>query len=94
MNNYLIMSDEFYPYENASTNCLSKVIEEMVKNGVNVTVLCTTYNHDDLWSEKKSGYRIERIYMNERQNRLYGNFPFNGEWFGKKIIEYLFYVIL
>ncbi len=90
MNNYLIMSDEFYPYENASTNCLSKVIEEMVKNGVNVTVLCTTYNHDDLLSEKKSGYRIERIYMNERQNRLYGNFPFNGEWFGKRLLNIYF----
>ncbi len=87
MSKYLIVSDEFYPYDNASTNCLSHIISEIVKQRNDVTVLCCSYSKDLPLCEKKDGYCIKRIYMNPFQLRYYKDYPLAGESFFKSFFH-------
>lgn len=90
MSSILIISDEFYPYENASTNCLIKVLQQLVAFGHDVTVLCCAYDKSVPEEEIYKGCKIKRIYSNKHLPYCYINFPFEKE----KIYKKFFYFAL
>ena len=86
---YLIISDEFYPYENASTNCLLKVLQQLVALGNDVTVLSCAYDKTIPPEEEYKGFKIKRIYSNNKLPYCYINFPFENERTHKKLFNFM-----
>lgn len=85
MSSFLVISDEFYPYENASTNCLLKVLQQLVEFEHDVTVLCCGYDKTVPAEEEYKGCKIKRIYANKHLPYCYKNLPFKNDKFHKKI---------
>ncbi len=90
MSSFLVISDEFYPYENASTNCLLKVLQQLVDFGHDVTVLCCGYDKSIPTEEIYKGCKIKRIYASKYLPYCYNNFPFKQD----KIYKRFFYFAL
>lgn len=88
MSSFLIVSDEFYPYENASTNCLLKVLQQLVALGHDVTVLCCAYDKSIPAEEIYKGCNIRRIHANQNLPFCYSNFPFKQESLYKKLFYF------
>ncbi len=85
MANYLVINEEFYPYTNASTNCLEKILQELTTTGNSVTVMSCAYDEAIPEKETYQGYTIRRIHAPKKVLECFYKFPFPNEKIFKKI---------
>ncbi len=66
MKKILIVSTEFYPEDNANTNCLYKIVDELIKRQYSVFAVSMTCNEKLKEDEYYRGCNIKRVIVHEQ----------------------------
>ena len=63
MKKILLISGEYFPYTNANTNCMDRMMQELIRRGHQVSVLTMSYDKSLPLQQEIHGIPVYRAYM-------------------------------